>query len=49
VCTEPLNLENDKYLALLSEPAKNLLHGMLAKEASQRLTIDQVLAHEWLN
>ena len=49
VCTEPLDLESCNFMANLSEPAKNLVTGMLTKDPAQRLSIDQVLAHEWLN
>ena len=36
-------------MANISETAKNLVTGMLTKDPAQRLSIDQVLAHEWLN
>lgn len=49
VCNEPLDLEEDQYLADLSAPAKSLLSGMLTKEPAKRLTVEQILAHEWLN
>ena len=49
VCTEPLNLKADAFLARISEPAKDILTGMLTKDPSERLTIEQILAHEWLN
>ena len=46
-CTEPLDLDTDRRLRNLSEPAKDLLHGLLRKNPNTRLTIDQALAHEW--
>ena len=46
-CTEPLDLESNRRLRNLSEPAKDLLNGLLRKDPSQRLTIEQALAHEW--
>ena len=49
VLNQPLNLANDPYTARLSEQAKNLLSGLLEKEPSKRLTVDQVLGHEWFN
>ena len=47
VCTEPLNLDSDRNLRNLSESAKDLLNGLLRKSPSKRLTIEQVLSHEW--
>ena len=49
VCFEPLNLEENSLMSCLSENAKDIVTGMLKKDPSERLTIDQVLAHEWLN
>ena len=49
VLNQPLNLANDPYTARLSEQAKNLLSGLLEKEPTKRLTVDQVLGHEWFN
>ena len=49
VCTEPLNLEANSFMSRLSDDAKDLITGMLQKEPSERLTIEQVLAHDWLN
>ena len=49
VCTEPLDLDSCNFMSRLSEPAKDLVTGMLQKDPSQRLSIDQVLAHEWLS
>ena len=49
VCTEPLDLEACEYMANLSQPAKDLVTGMLIKDPEQRLTVEQILAHEWLN
>ena len=49
VLNQPLNLANDPYTARLSEQAKNLLSGLLEKEPSKRLTVNQVLGHEWFN
>ena len=49
VCTEPLDLEACEYMSSLSQPAKDLVTGMLTKDPAQRLTIEQILAHEWLN
>ena len=46
--TEPLDLQTDQYLSQLSDPAKDLLRCMLEKNPRNRLTIEQVLAHEWL-
>ena len=46
---EALDLEQDPYTANLSENAKDLLRGMLAKDAAQRFTVKQILAHKWLN
>lgn len=34
VCTEPLNLEKDRFMARLSESGKNLVSGMLIKDPS---------------
>ena len=34
VCTEPLNLEQDRFMARLSESGKNLVSGMLIKDPS---------------
>ena len=45
VCTEPLNLDSNRMLRNLSEPAKDLLNGLLRKSPSERLTIEQALAH----
>lgn len=33
----------------ISEEARNLLYGLLEKDPMKRLTIPQILAHEWLN
>lgn len=49
LCTERLDLEADKYTARLSPEAKDLLTGMLAKNPATRLTIDEVIAHQWFN
>ena len=46
---EPLDLESDKRAALLTPAAKDILHGMLDKDPARRFTINQVLAHPWLN
>ena len=48
VCNEPLDLEADSALAGLSQPAKDLISGMLAKNPAERLSIKDVLAHPWL-
>ena len=39
-CTEPLDLETEAMLRRLSEPAKDLLNGLLRKDPSERLTVD---------
>ena len=36
---DPLDLMDNFYTANLSEPAKNLLSGMLEKDPSKRLTV----------
>ena len=46
--TEVLDFSSDYFLQNLSIEAKQLLSGMLCKDASQRLTVSQVLAHPWL-
>ena len=46
-CTEPLDLDSNRRLKNLSVPAKDLLNGLLRKSPSERLTIEQALAHEW--
>ena len=48
VCNEVLDFDKDSSLRTLSSEAKDLLTGMLRKDMSERLTIDQVLAHPWL-
>jgi len=42
---QALDLNEDPYTASLSESAKDLLHGMLEKDASKRMTVEQILAH----
>ena len=49
VCNEPLDLEANSFMARQSDSAKDLVTGMLIKDPSERLTIEQILAHEWLN
>lgn len=49
VCNENLDLEADESSRILSPDAKDLLYGMLAKPVSERLTIDEVLAHPWFS
>ena len=49
VINEAFNTEENASIAALSPAAKDLLSGMLAKNPNERLDIDQVLAHEWLN
>lgn len=49
VCNENLDLEADESSRILSPEAKDLLYGMLAKPVSERLTIDEVLAHPWFS
>ena len=44
---EELNLNANAYLCRISQPAKDLLSGMLMKNPRQRLNIDQVLIHPW--
>ena len=46
-CTEPLDLDSNMFLRILSEPARDLLSGMLRKDPQERLTVEQVLAHQW--
>lgn len=49
VVREAFNTEENAHIAGLSAEAKELLSGMLAKKSSDRLTVDQVLSHQWLN
>ena len=49
VINEAFDTEENASIAALSPAAKDLLCGMLAKNPNERLDIDQVLAHEWLN
>ena len=49
VLHEPLDTSSVPDLARLSAQAKNLLSGMLEKDPTKRLTIEEVLAHSWLN
>lgn len=39
VCNEPLNLQGDQYLSVLSTQAKNLLNRLLTKDPERRPTI----------
>lgn len=48
VCNEALDLEADSATAVLSQSAKDLISGMLAKNPAERLSIKDVLAHPWL-
>ena len=47
VCTEPLNLQQNQYMAKLSDSCKDLLNLMLAKDPTQRPTISHVFQHRW--
>lgn len=46
-CNAPLDLEKGSYLPGLSADVKDLIYGMLIKEPSRRMTIEEVLAHPW--
>ena len=48
VCSQPLNLNTDRDLNRLNFQAKSLLTAMLEKNPLMRPTIDEVLAHPWL-
>ena len=40
---------NPKKIEKISNNARDLLHGLLNKDPSQRLTCDEILSHPWLN
>ena len=44
-----LNFRQAKYNVTLSDSFKNLIEGMLRYESSSRLTLSQILEHEWMN
>ena len=45
---ELLDFSSDEFLQCLSIEGKQILAGMLCKDPTERLTIDQVLDHPWL-
>ena len=49
ICNEGLNFNSKKYNVTLSDSFKNLIEGMLQPESSSRLTLFQILEHEWMN
>ena len=44
-----LNFSTKKYHVTLSNSFKNLIEGMLQYESSSRMSLSQILEHEWVN
>ena len=44
-----LNFSQAKYNVTLSNSFKNLIEGMLQYESRARMTLSQILEHEWIN
>ena len=40
--------KNPKHIEKISDEARDLLHGLLNKDPTKRLTIDEILNHPWL-
>ena len=46
---DSVNFDTQKFNIKLSQSFKHLLAGMLQAESATRLTLPQILEHEWMN